>query len=200
MQDKKKSMEGQRLKQDYDEFNSWLNKTVKDAGKQLKEVIYILGNHEDWVNQYVESHPEMTGLIEVENNIKISNQNVKLKFVPLNKFYKIGKLYLTHGLYTNKYHAAKMLDSVNKSVMYGHTHDVQIYTKTGLVDDDKHQAISIGCLCDMSPEYMKNRPNNWMHAFAMVDVQRNGDFTPHVVNIFDGKASWNQKLYRSEYK
>ena len=56
--------------------------------------------------------------------------------------------------------------------------------------------MSIGCLCNKSPSYMKNRPNNWIHAVATVDVQQNGNFTPHVIPIYNGVATHNNKLYK----
>lgn len=194
MEDKKLSLENKRLLKDYEGFNAVLKDIKKRAGKQLKEVVYLIGNHEDWVNQYIDKNPQVQGMLEVENNIKL--EGVKLTFVKFNSFYKIGKLYMTHGLYTNQYHASKMVNTAGKSVMYGHTHDVQVSTKMGLLDDDKHQAYGIGCLCDMSPDYMRNRPNNWVHAFATVDVLPNGNFSPQIINIVDKKVIYNGKIYK----
>ena len=197
MKDKKKSMENQRLAKDYAKGNRLLNKFVREAGSQLSEVVYLKGNHEKWADDYVDKNPEMEGLVEVEHNIKIDKKKVDLKFVEMNDFYKVGKLYLTHGLHANKYHAFTTVDRVGASVMYGHTHDVQTYTKIGLAKStDKHMGLSVGCLCDLSPAYMKNRPNNWMHAVAMVDVFENGDFVPHVLNIVNGKTVYANKIFR----
>lgn len=196
--DKKRLVENKRLLKDYEGFNTVLNDMVKKAGKQLKEVIYLKGNHEEWVDQYLDKNPELEGLLEVENNIKLDPKSkVKLSFVQYNDFHKIGKLYLTHGIYTNKYHSFKTVDNVNATVMYGHTHDVQMFTKSGLAKGmDKYMGISIGCLCDMSPKYMRNKPNNWMHAFATVDVMNNGNFIPKVYNIIHGTTIFNNKLYK----
>ena len=183
---------------DYDGANQLINSMVNVAGKQLKEVVYLIGNHEDWVNQYIDKNPEVEGLIEVEKHIKVQKKKVDLIFVPLNEFYKLGKLYLTHGLYTNKYHSAKTIDATGKSVLYGHTHDISMHSKMGLIKDEKHIAASIGCLCNLSPSFMKNRPHNWMHGVAMVDLQQGGNFTMNVVPIYSGKASVFGKLYSSK--
>lgn len=196
VQDKKRVVENKRLLKDYQGANKLLNNLVEIAGKQVKEVVYILGNHEHWVEQYIDKNPEMEGLIEVENHIKVDKKGVGLEFVPLNSFYKLGKLFVTHGLYTNKYHAAKTIDSTGKSVLYGHTHDIMSFSKMGLIEDEKHLAQSIGCLTKLSPAYMKGRPHNWMHGVAMVDVQRNGNFTTNVVPIYDGVASVFGKVYK----
>lgn len=197
IEDKKRMVENKRLKKDYQNFNVLLDKIVSKAGKQLKEVIYLKGNHEDWVDQYIDRHPEVEGLLEIENNIQLKDKKVKLKFIEYNDFFKIGKLYLTHGIYANKYHAFKTVDNVGATVMYGHTHDIQLYTKAGMAKGlDKHIGMSIGCLCDMSPKYMRNKPNNWMHGFATVDVLNNGNFIPKIYNIIDGVTTHNNKLYK----
>lgn len=197
LKDKQRVLENKRLMKEYEGANKLLDYIVSKAGSQLKEVVYIIGNHEYWVEMYIDKHPEIEGLLEVETNIKLSSKKVKLTFVPLNDFFKLGKLYVTHGLYTNKYHAAKTLENVGKSVIYGHTHSIQMNSKAGMVDDDKHVAMSIGCLCNKSPAYMKNRPHNWIHAVATVDVQPNGNFTPHIIPIYNGVATFNGKLFKS---
>jgi predicted MPP superfamily phosphohydrolase len=198
LQDKKRPMEGKRLLKDYEGANAVLNDMVSKAGKQLKEVVYVLGNHEDWVNQYLDKYPQMEGMIEVENNIKLENKSVKLQYVEFNKFYKLGKLYLTHGLYINKYHAAKTIDMTGKSVLYAHSHDIQSYFKSSIANDEKHMAQSIGCLCTKSPHFMRNRPHNWMHGCALVDVMNGGNFTSIVVPIYDGRASVFGKEYNGK--
>ena len=38
--------------------------------------------------------------------------------------HKVGKATFTHGLYTNQYHAKKMVDAWGESIVYGHTHDM----------------------------------------------------------------------------
>jgi predicted phosphodiesterase len=196
IQDKKRVMENKRLMDDYKGANKLLDNLIRVSGKQLKEVIYLHGNHEHWLEQYIDRHPEMEGLIEVENHIKVKDPKIKLQFVPMNDFYKLGKLHITHGLFINKYHASKTLESTGRSVMYGHTHDISMFSKMGLIEDEKHVAMSIGCLTNLSPAYMKNRPHNWIHGMALVDVRKGGRFTSLVVPIYDGEASIMGKLYK----
>jgi predicted phosphodiesterase len=203
MEDKKRPMEGQRLTKDY---NGWYNKLtehVKMAGKGLKEVVLLEGNHEDWINQYLDKHSEMEGLIEVKTHIaeKLADEypDLKVTWVKYNQFYKLGKLYFTHGIYTNKYHASKHLESLGRNVMYGHTHTVQEHTSSNAVDGEKHSSKSIGCLADMSPSYMRNRPHQWVHAFAVVYTDAStGNFTDYVVKIINGATVWNGKLYKGQ--
>ena len=200
LENRRQSMENKRLLKDYDGFKDMSQRHIKLAGKGLKEVVYMEGNHEDWVNQYIDKEPQMQGLIEVKTKVvdelQKANPKLKMKWVEYNKFYNIGKLFFTHGIYTNKYHAEKHLNVIKKNIMYGHTHTVQETTDSGIVDGDKHSSKSIGCLCSMSPSYMRNKPNQWVHAFALVYTDtKTGNFTDYVVKIINGKAIWKDKIY-----
>ncbi len=61
---------------------------------------------------------------------------------------------------------------------------------TGL--DGPIEAWSIGCLKDMSSKknkWLKGRPHQWVHAFAIVDYYTGGGFSVTPVKIINGKAS-----------
>jgi predicted phosphodiesterase len=196
LENRKKTLEGKRVLKEYEHANTLLNYMVKNAGSQLEDVYYLEGNHEFWMRDYVDKNPQVEGLLELQQNIKLANNKVKLSFVDMNAYLQVGKAFFTHGMYTNKYHAFKHVDMIGKNIFYGHVHDIQMFTKAGLADPhDKQMACSIGCLCDMSPSYMKNRPHNWMHGIMLMDVLKNGNFTPLVIPIIGGKASILGKTY-----
>ena len=196
IEDKKRVVENKRLIREYELWNKVLDRHTKLAGKRLKEVVYFEGNHENWVQQYLDKHPEVEGLLEVPKNLEFDKRK-KFKWIKLNHFYNLGKLKVCHGLYQNKYHANKMLENLGTSVLYGHTHDVQVQTFSSIADvHQKHQAMSIGTLSSKTPDYMFNRPNRWMHSCAVVYTDVNGHFNAYIINIINGKAMFNGKLYR----
>lgn len=207
LKDKKQALENKRLLKDYQAIQSMIDRHAKLAGNSLKEIVYMQGNHCDWIREYIERNPEVDGLINIENHLKSPSKNVKFTMLPFinskgknDRVYQIGKLYLIHGDYTNKYHSSKTVDTFGRNVMYAHTHSVQETTKVNPIDvEDRHMAVSIGCLADRNPKYMEGRPNAWVHAFALVYVQKNGDFNHYVVRISNGKtvAPWG-KLYESK--
>jgi predicted phosphodiesterase len=158
--------------------------TAPEASKMV-----LLGNHDRWVYDYVNEHPALEGTISVDRSYRQAGWQT----TPFNQLYRIGKLYLTHGLFTNMYHAAKTVHSLSVSCMYGHTHDDQKHTES-FVDGQK-TAQAIGCLCDMNPEYLQNRPNKWVSGFATVDVLPNGQFFPDFIKIIDGRFSKMGKIY-----
>jgi predicted phosphodiesterase len=186
MKDKRLSLEGKRLRSDMDAALAILNRF-----KDIPERIVCIGNHDAWVEAYVQSNPAVAGFIDLEKEYKDSGWKV----VPLNKPYQLGKLLLFHGLFTNEHHAKSTVHAFSKSCMYGHTHDAQLYTASFY--DGEKSAQSIGCLCDMNPDYLKNRQKRWVHGFATVEVDTvNGDFFPDFIKIVKGRFSRNGILYK----
>lgn len=193
IEDKKRPLEGKRLKEEYDGMNEILDRMEAIAGEKT-EYIYFEGNHENWVEQYLDHYPNFEGMIEVPENLHLKYR--KYKWIPFNRWYKIGKLYFIHGYYTNKYHAEKTARAFKRSVMYGHTHQFQVYTDVSPVDlGDAHTAMSIGCLCDLNPDYWKNKPSNWTHGFGLAYIWPNGNFNMYFIKIVDGHFIFNNKLY-----
>ena len=112
-----------------------------------------------------------------------------------NEAHKIGKLYFTHGTYHNDAHAKKHALTYGGSVVYGHLHTFQSYTSISLGTGQQHKATSIGCLCNLNPSYLKNRPTGWIHGFAVAYIQDNGNYNLYPIEIVSGKCVFNGKLY-----
>ena len=181
--------EGLRLKDDYDSANDLIARHRAIVGRNCK-VIYFLGNHEEWINQTVSKFPQFKGMLEVENWLK----GVDV-FVPFNKLWTIGHLSYLHGMWCNKYHAAKHVDSLMCNLIYGHTHDVQEFTKVTPQDMKPIKAKSVGCLCKFDMPYMKKRPSSWVNAFSIAYIRQDGTYNEYTINIVDGKFSFCGKNY-----
>lgn len=195
--------EGLRLLDDYQEF-------IKDVLEPLEracpeaEKIYLGGNHEDWAYRLVDQFPQLEGIIEPENGMKLDKRGWKwIPYINIDKAgnirpgkMKIGKLTITHGHYTNKYHASKNTEIYAKSIVYGHTHDIQSYTKVHEEDPgDYHTAQSIGCLCNKSPSFMQGRPNRWVHSFGVLYTRHDGSYNLYVPVIIKGQFVFAGKLF-----
>ena len=170
----------------------------KLVGKNCEKT-YMGGNHEDWVNIVTRTDTTLKGSIEPELGLRLKERGWEwIPYVKDNKrgIKSYGKLLTTHGLYTNKYHAAKTADTFSKSCAYGHTHDIQSYTKV-TVDDYRgfHTAQSIGCLCELSPEFMKGGMNRWVNAFGILYVREDGMYNLYVPVIIKGKFVYNGKTF-----
>ena len=57
-------------------------------------------------------------------------------------------------------------------------------------------AHSMGCLCDMNKEFLKNRSTNWTHNVGIVDIFSDGSFNLNLLTILDGITSINGKLIK----
>ena len=159
-----------------------------------KEKYFCEGNHEEWLNHFVEEHPYI-GRFATKRALKLDERGYV--YYPMGKHLKIGKMYYYHGhQYGGQYHTANHLRKLGCNIMYGHWHDLQHMTATHI--DGPKGAWSIGCLKDMSADanaWLSNRAINWAHAFAIVDYYDDGRFTVDVVQIIDGKATvWGELI------
>lgn len=203
-EENKKYFEGKRLIAEYKFF-------MKDILNPLMEMtpkathIYMGGNHEEWAYQLVEKQPDLEGLIEPEIVMELKQKGWKwIRYMTEDNsgnikrgIYQIGKLTLIHGEYLNIYHSAKTAHAYSKSVAYGHTHDVQLYTKIHIEDpSDYHTAQSIGCLCDRSPSYGRGKPNKWVHAFGVLYTRPDGTYNLYVPIIIKGEFTFAGKTFR----
>ena len=188
-QDKRKKMEGKRHEREM----KFVKQELRFLSDHCDEIIWILGNHEAWIEQYTEKHPEMTGLVEIENLIDLKSVNTKL--ITQDKMYKLGHCYFTHGFWTTKYHANKHLTALGCNVVYGHTHRPQT-DMLNMKMQKPIMAYGLGCLCDHGPSYLKNKPANWMCQVAEFLLDKGGNFSVIPHNIVDNKMIYNGKVYR----
>lgn len=192
-----KYFEGKRLLKEYAGFIQEILEPLEQAAPKAKRV-YLGGNHEEWAYQMVDRQPQLEGFIEPEIAMKLDERGwqwipylVKQSGRMIPGMYKIGKLTLTHGQYTNIYHANKMAQSYDRSVAYGHTHDIQFQTKVHTEDPtDYHTAQSIGCLCNLSPTFLWGRPNRWVHSFGLLYVRPSGIYNLYVPVIIEGEFTF----------
>ena len=80
------------------EVNKGMDIIDKSLDKaNVKERHFIEGNHEDWLNRFVEENPFLAKEMLVQNALKLSERGYK--YHPLGKMLKIGKLNFYSGYY-----------------------------------------------------------------------------------------------------
>lgn len=190
----RRSLEGKRIISGYRWFDQDILTPIEELAPNAHWT-YMGGNHEDWINIVVDRDPTLEGLVEPEIVLNLAQRGwewipyvVKKGNSVTRGMKTYGKLLVFHGQYINKYHAAKTADMFSKSCAYGHTHDIQLYTKV-TVDDSRgyHTAQSIGCLCELSPAFMRGRINRWVNAFGVLYVRPDGMYNLYVPVIVKGK-------------
>jgi hypothetical protein len=187
--------EGQRLLEDYDGFDYHVLQTHEEYTKENCRRTFMIGNHEQRVKWYVDEHPELEGMIDMDRHLQLQERGYKV--IDFNEIHKIGKLNVIHGFYWNKYHAAKTLEAFEGNVAYAHVHNPQMYAKVSPVDQKGyHTATSLPCICNIKPDYKKNAPNFWINGFGIVEhLPATGMFNLYTIIIVDGSFMYNGKYY-----
>ncbi len=192
--DQSKHLDGGILVDNFKELDEKLIKPMFEAAPRKSKKIYLVGNHEYRVIQASCADPNLRGYADLEKNI-----DKRIELIPINVPYRIGNnVVIIHGVYTNLYHARKTVEAYHVSVIYGHVHTFQSHMLVSPVDNAKfYTGQSIGCLCGLNPQFMKNRPNAWVNGFAYIYWNEDDDsFQLIPVVIVHGQFRANGKLYK----
>jgi hypothetical protein len=164
------------------------------------DILYIEGNHEDWIRQAMAAKmpefffgleelglmPDLSSLLDLEAR--------GIPLIPVNQILKIGKLHFTHGLFTGPSAPKKHLSLIKGNIYYFHTHDVLTHHEPSM--NGMIEAASLGCLCRLDAPFLKGRPNNWVHAFGIFEVRQDGSFSFYCPKIFNGEFSFAGKVFK----
>lgn len=185
---KPRQTEAKRILNDYDVANKILDKHQSIIRKNNKKAkfVYLEGNHEYRVERYLDEYPQLEGIIEVEKGLRLKERKFSwIRSYDKGILYRIGNAYFHHGKYIILHHTKKMVDHYGVSIFYGHTHDVQLYSKVNYGNNKTLVGQSLGCLCKYDQEYIKDNPTNWQQAFGVFYFLPNGFFTYYVPRIFN---------------
>lgn len=156
------------------------------------QIIYKLGNHEERYEAFLRRQaPEFCGLetFDFEALLQLRKLQIRcLRGIPV----RLGRLLsVVHGheyrfQISNPVNPARGLFLRAKShIMGGHFHQSSQHSER-TIDNKVIAAWSVGCLCNLHPDY---RPlNNWNHGFAVVEVTKSGGFQVFNYSIIDGKV------------
>ena len=152
---------------------------VKDFLIQLKKnfinvkIIYKEGNHEERLDSYVQQKaPELLDIDELKLPEMLGLKELDIDWVGDRRRIKYSKLYILHGheyrfSFSNPVNAARGLFlRTNASALTSHFHQSSEHSETS-VNDDLLTCWSVGCLCDLHPEYSRLNAK-WNHGFSIV--------------------------------
>jgi len=188
-------MEGRRLAHDFEYANQILDRICAFT---KQKITYQPGNHDWWMNQYIQERPELEGLINQDKILGLDKRGIE--YLKYGKVYKVGKASFTHAMlksrktYTTKYHASRMAEDYGQSIFYGHWHSHQVFTRITW-DSKPNTAVAIGCLSDLNPGWLRECPNNWVNQLLFMYFDSRGHFTFYAPILIDNKFIWNGKLY-----
>lgn len=186
----RKLMAAPTVKEQFDYTNVFLDRHLQavKAKSPNVECVLIEGNHEERTERYCDGRPELEGIVDVAEGLRLKERGIRyVRFWSKGESYKLGKLTCIHGAYTPQNHAAKHVRDYGTSLVYGHVHDAQQFSVKLKGSGKPLSAWSIGCLCRLDLDYMRGRPHNWIHAFAVVYIFPDGNFQLTTVPIVGGR-------------
>lgn len=157
--------------------------------KLTKTLTYLEGNHDRRIADYGKKHPEISELVAVPELLDLKSRRVQY-VKEMDQPYRLGDLSLIHGWFFNKYPAAKTLDDFGGSITFGHTHTMQMHTKTLKATGQELVAYNLGCLTDKNPGYGNGRPNRHVNGFGIAYLEKDGQFSLYPIHITN-----NQFIY-----
>jgi len=152
------------------------------------KIVYKIGNHEDrWERFLSLKAPELLGISQFKMQHILNFDKWDVDLVKSMQKVKAGKhLTILHGhevRNTGVYPARSLLQRTHTCSVAGHNHRTSTYGEK--TSDDKYlYSWTLGCLCDMTPEYMPI--NQWNHGFGILTLKGN-DFTVENKRIINGE-------------
>lgn len=177
-----RKLEARRISHEYDLANRELDQVLKSSPCHTM----LQGNHDVWVEEYVDLHPEVEGMVEYRQNLGLAER--KIDYIELPDQPKdFGKLAVLHGWWAPQRPAKKHLDAIGKSVLHGHVHRFDHAVNVNFSTREVIQGWSVGCLCDTRPTYQRARPTQHANGFAQVWWDpKSGDFDVKPVIMHSG--------------
>jgi hypothetical protein len=166
------------------------------------ERTWIVGNHDRFEHDLIEEQPELEGVIERVDSLRLGERGWKI--VPLGHAHKLGELNVIHGEIltgignqAGAFPAKKAIEIYASNVLAGHTHAPQSFTKISPVDvKKKYMAWIAPILGATNPSYLRNRPTAWLNGFTIVELRDKGLFNLYPVIVIDGEFSYGGKLFK----
>lgn len=155
-------------------------------------IYWLKGNHDKRYEYWLMSKaPQLFGdsYYHLEERLQLNNYGVTL--IDDAYLVKIGKLSVTHGhlllrgVFAPVNAARGVFIRAKESCIIGHVHKVSEHQETD-IDGKVMVTYSTGCLCELYPDYAP-MANNYMHGFAHIRVENNGEYIVSNKKIINGK-------------
>lgn len=155
-------------------------------------VYWLLGNHDIRYEEWLKLKAPMLFFDEyylLEDRLNLAKYRVKK--LDDKTLVKIGKLNVTHGhlllkgVFAPVNAARGVFMRAKESTIIGHVHKVSEHQETTL-NGTAVITYSTGCLCELFPDYSPFA-NNYMHGFAHIRTENNGDYHVRNFKIINGK-------------
>jgi len=153
-------------------------------------ILYKIGNHETRMERYLTKNaPVVLGVpdFEIQHLLKFADMGIEL--VESLQITRLGRLPVIHGHELPKgggVNPARWLWlKLDETAMCGHFHKTSENIEATGLQKKITNNWSLGCLCDLSPDYAIT--NRWNHGFATVEVSASDDYVVTNHKIINGR-------------
>lgn len=184
------------IARDFARFDKDILREIESRINPGTEKLFFLGNHEDWLEQWLDKNPEFEGIISFDKSLGLTKRGWLV--IPQGEHHQVGKAYLVHGdqVGSGMHVAKKLVDSFCATAIMGHVHTAAMHTKVSQVKTkDKWVGYTLPTLGTVSPKYAKGRPNAFVHGFGIVEVWPNDFVNVYIPIIIEGKFSFGGEMY-----
>lgn len=196
-----RALENKRFIKDYKEANAWLDHLVGVLKSNNSKIdMHILeGNHDQRPEKYIDVHPDLEGLLEIENNLDFDKHGITYhKTWDSKELLQIGHAYFHHFpiLRYGQNHAqnvAKTFPEMN--VFYGHTNDTNAFSMSRSFGKTTI-AQSLGMLCVKDMPFVQLGPTNWTQAITVFEFTPDGNFNHNIIRIINNRFRYGGKEYK----
>ena len=155
--------------------------------------VYLkIGNHEERYNHFLwQKAGEISNVEEFQLEEIIKKRAKNVTIIGEKRIIKLGHLNVLHGhefaggVFSPVNIARGLFLKAKVSAMQGHNHQTSEHSESNL-EGKLTTTFSLGCLCELNPEYMPI--NKWNHGFAIVDIDAKGNFEVQNKRILKGKV------------
>lgn len=196
LKDKHKAKKDLDLGKDCDLYSKLVLDEV-NAMKSVKEKYWLIGNHEDWLQDVIEANPGLESALDWKTLLPGLKS---WKVVEQGGFVALGKyLRFIHGdtLTGTSNVTNNAAQKYKNSIRFGHFHSYQTATRYNPFDNhDVNTAIMVPGLCRKNPNYLAGKPSQWLNGFLYGYLNDDGTFHDYVALIINGKTVINGKTYQ----
>lgn len=182
--------EGKKLKKDYD----LLSRELDFFQRWSKKVVYLSGNHEERAQRTIDRYMNWGDLLSLPDHTRLKERNIDWYPEKDQPIEITQDLLISHGFYYNMHYAKKTVETTGRSIIVGHTHRRQEYTYSyygGYVVT----CYGLGCLCDLSPDFMKSKNSGHSHGFGVGYITSGGFHFDNIL-IRNNEFVYGGKLWK----
>lgn len=157
---------------------------------------WLMGNHELWLEQWLQSHPELGNLVSFDSLFGQSPVTVSRFDSYPDKSVSYGAFHVTHGCYTGASSLQKHLYAFGKPLFFGHTHAMGQFSHRWAATGKSTVSYNVGFLARYDLHYLKSPPSNWQQGVCVVEVdEKSGLFTTQLVPFVNRRFLFGRREF-----